>query len=155
LIASLLRNAAARLFPGIKSSSTAGEISTATPKSGIAVVPVPKTQISTRPKRRPFQPNPTLWAVRSNDAQQVYCGPTVVADAIGADVDEVIALIQRHRKNYGPDRSTGTGDLWQVLWHFGFDLQHADFSRKPPTLARWERQRTHWEFENALLVIVT
>jgi hypothetical protein len=94
--------------------------------------------------------------VRSNDAQQVYCGPTAVAATIGADVDVVIAIIQRRRRNYGPVRGTDTGDLQQVLWYFGYDLQlAADLSRKSPTLARWVSERSDWEFEKALLVIVT
>jgi hypothetical protein len=156
-IASLLRNAAARLFPWVSGSSAAGEISTATPNSGIAIVPVQKIQTAARPKRRPFQPHPTLWAVRSRDAwQKVYCGPTAVAAAIGAEVDEVVRVIQRHRGNYSSVTGTDIGDLRQALWHFGYDLQLvADLSCKSPTLALWERQRTDWEFESALLLIVT
>jgi hypothetical protein len=124
---------------------------------GTAVVPVEKTQIVARPKRRPFQPHPTLWWVRSNDTKRtVYCGPMAVAAAIGADVDQVIALIQRHRNNWRPVVGTSAGELRQVFQHYGFDLQLIeDLSSKSPTLARWERKRTDWEFDHPLLVTVT
>jgi hypothetical protein len=162
-IASLLRNAAARLFPWFSRSSTAIETSTATRRlvgrmeAGIAVVPVAKTPIGARPKRRPFQAHPTLWWARSNGTKQtVYCGPMAVAAAIGADVNEVIALIQRHRNDFRPVVGTSAGDLRQVLQSYGYDLQLVeDLSSNSPTLARWERARTDWEFDHALLVTVT
>jgi hypothetical protein len=79
-----------------------------------------------------------------------------VAAAIGADVDEVIRTIQRQRNSYRPVVGTDAGELRHALQHFGHDLQFvADFSSDLPTLARWERARTNWEFEHALLVIVT
>ena len=178
-IASLLRNAAARLFPRLNRSSTAVEISTGTQspplhpilqttsprtqwpvdriEAGSTILPIQKIQSTARPKRRPFQPHPTLWAVRSGDAwQKVYCGPTAVAAAIGADVDKVIHIIQWQRGNYHSVTGTDIGDLQQVLGHFGYDLQLvADLRCKSPTLARWERELTDWEFEKPLLVIVT
>jgi hypothetical protein len=79
-----------------------------------------------------------------------------VAAAIGADVDEVIRAIQQHRNNHRPVVGTAAGELGHALQHFGHDLEFvADFSSDSPTLARWERARTDWEFDQALLVIVT
>jgi len=79
-----------------------------------------------------------------------------VSALIGADVDEVIRVIQWHRGNDRPVKGTGTVDVQKPLWHFGHDLQLvADRNGKSPTLARWERERTDWEFEKPLLVIVT
>jgi hypothetical protein len=178
-VASSLRNVAARLFPWFSRSSTAIETSTATPipsphptpppgprrtqrlvdrmEAGIGVVPVAKTQIVARPKRRPFQPHPTLWWARNNDTERtVYCGPIAVAAAIGADVDEVIALIQRNRNDCRPVVGTSAGELRRVFQHYGYDLQLVDdLSSNSPTLARWERARSDREFDQALLVTVT
>jgi hypothetical protein len=85
-------------------------------EAGIAVIPAAKTQIVARRKRRPFQPHPTLWWEQSNDTERtVYCGPTAVAAAIGADVDEVVALIQRHRNNCWPVVGTSAGELRLVF----------------------------------------
>lgn len=153
-LAFLLRNAAAHIFPWLKiSTATPGP----SPRPVAGIDPVPKTQTVARPKRRPHQAHPTLWSVRSSDAwQRVYCGPTAVAAAIGADVDEVVRTVQRNRRNYRPVKGTSADELQRVLWHFGHDLQLvADLSRNSPTLAGWERERTDWEFEKPLLVIVT
>jgi hypothetical protein len=78
-----------------------------------------------------------------------------VAAAIGADVDEVIALIQRHRNDCRPVVGTSAGELRQVFQHYGYDLQLVnDLSSNSPTLARWERARSDREFDHALLVTV-
>jgi len=178
-LTSLLRNAAAHIFPRLSRSSKAVQISTATPspspqpipsprprrtrrlvnriEARLAVVPDPKTQTVARPKRRPYQVHPMLFSVKSRDPwQKVFCGPTAVAAAIGADVDEVMRVIQQQRNNHRPVVGTDAGELRQVLQHFGHDLQFvADFSSDSPTLARWERARTDWEFDQALIVTVT
>jgi hypothetical protein len=70
-----------------------------------------------------------------------------VAALIGADVDEVIRVIQRHRNNRRQVQGTRPSELQHVLQHFGHDMQLvADFNRNPPTLATWERERSDWEF---------
>jgi hypothetical protein len=79
-----------------------------------------------------------------------------VAALIGADVDEVIRVIQQHRNNRRQVRGTRPSELQHVLQHFGHEMHLvADLNRNPPTLATWERERTDWEFEQAYLVIVT
>jgi hypothetical protein len=57
-------------------------------EAGIAVVPVAKTQIVARPKRRPFQSHPTLWSVPCNDKRRtVYCGPTARDHLVDIDTN--------------------------------------------------------------------
>jgi hypothetical protein len=110
------------------------------------------------PRRtRPIQSLPTLWNVKSGDSQKrLYCGPVAVAALIGADVDEVIRVIQRQRKNRRQVQGTGPSELQHVLQHFGHDMQLvSDLGRNPPTLATWERERTDSEFEQAWLLVVT
>jgi hypothetical protein len=79
-----------------------------------------------------------------------------VAALIGANVDEVIRIIQQRRNYRRQVRYTYHYELQHALHHFGHDLQLvADRSRNSPTLATWERERTDWEFEQAWLLIVT
>jgi hypothetical protein len=79
-------------------------------------------------------------------------GNPAVSALIGADVDEVI-----RRGNDRPVKGTAADELQKVPSHFGHDLQLvSDLNGNSPTLARWsERERTDWEFEKPLLVIVT
>jgi hypothetical protein len=176
-IASLLRDAAARLRIWCSRSSTVESVaatSDATPDPTSHSTPTPgptrlvdrieagreavgHIQVASPPKRRrPIQPRPTLWNVKSSDARRLYCGPVAVAALIGADVDEVIRVIQRHRNNRRQVRGTHPHELQHAFRHFGRNMQLvADLSRNSPTLATWERKRTDWEFEQPWLLIVT
>jgi len=119
---------------------------------------VERDQTKSQPKRRrPIQPRPTLWNVNPSDTRSgLFCGPVAVAALIGANVDEVIQVIQRHRNNRRQVRGTHAHELQHAFRHFGHDLQLvADLSRNSPTLATWERERTNWEFEQAWLLVVT
>jgi hypothetical protein len=100
-------------------------------------------------RRRPIQRQPTLWAVRSGDSRQrLYCGPVALSALIGANVDEVIRVIQQHRNSRRQVRGTRADELQHVFRQFGHDIQLvANLSRNPPTLATWERERSDWEFE--------
>ena len=154
VLASLLRDAAARLriWCG-RSSVVVAETFDATPTPVVGRI---RTE-SPPKRRRPIQQHPTLWEVRSsNTGQRLYCGPVAVAALIGANVDEVIRVIQQHRNNRRQVRFTYHYELQHALRHFGHDLQLvADLSRNSPTLATWERERTDWDFEQAWLLIVT
>jgi hypothetical protein len=170
-LASLLRDAAARLRIWCSRSSVVATVAaksdaTPTPYSNpprVTVRIIDRTEVGKEvaegpPKRRrPIQPRPTLWEVKSsNTGQRLYCGPVAVAALIGANVDEVIRVIQQHRNNRRQVRFTHYYELQHALRHFGRDLQLvADLSRKSPTLATWERERTYWEFEQAWLLTVT
>jgi hypothetical protein len=62
-----------------------------------------------------------------------------VAALIGADVDEVIRVIQLHRNNRRQVRGTYPHELQHAFRHFGHDMQLvADLNRNPPTLATWD-----------------
>ena len=180
-IASLLRDAAARLHIWFSRSSSVEKVDAAsysppepsepprpsiTPLRPIKLVDrmragreaVGHIHIVSPPRRtRPNQPLPTLWNVKSSDARKrLYCGPVAVAALIGADVDEVIRVIQLHRNNRRLVRGTNANDLHNAFRHFGCGIQLvADLSRNSPTLATWERDRTDLEFEQAWLLVVT
>jgi hypothetical protein len=177
-VASLLRDAAARLRTWYSRSSPAlAMVATSDATRGPSPQPTPpakprklvdrieagreavaQIQIASPPKRRtPIQPRPTLWSVKSSDERQrLYCGPVALAALIGADVDEAIRVIQRHRNNCRRVRGTHPHELQHAFRHFGRDMQLvADLSRNSPTLATWDRERTDWEFEQAWLLIVT
>jgi hypothetical protein len=171
-LASLLRDAAARLriwhrrLPAAVAVAS-GEIPTL-PSTSLPTATlldrktvrdaVEQDQTKSKPKRRrPTQPRPTLWTVKSADTRsRLYCGPVAVAALIGANVDEVVQIIQGHRNNRRQVRGTHAHELQHAFRHFGHDLQLvADLSRKSPTLATWERERTDWDFEQAWLLVVT
>ena len=104
---------------------------------------VGRDQTKSQPKRRrPVQPRPTLWNVKSSATQgRLYCGPVAVAALIGANVDEVIQVIQRHRNNRRQVRGAHPHELQHAFRQFGHDIQLvADLSRNSPTLATWERE---------------
>jgi hypothetical protein len=164
-LASLLRDAAARLRIWYSRSRTEA---TAAATSDAASEPIPHStqqreaagyiQVVSPPRRRrPIQPRPTLWTVRTGGGQwRLYCGPLAVAALIGADVDEVIRVIQLYRGHRRQVRGTRPEELQYVFRHLGHDMQLvADLSRNSPTLATWERERADWEFEQAWLLIVT
>jgi hypothetical protein len=166
-LASLLRNAAARLriwhsrstaavavAPGTRPTLPSAPLPTATtlldPKTGRDVVEREQTKSQPKP-RRPIQPRPTLWHVKSANIR-LYYGPVAVAALIGASVDEVIQVIQCHRNDRRQVRGTHAYELQHAFRHFGHDLQLvADLSRNSPTLATWERERTDWDFQQAWL----
>jgi hypothetical protein len=180
-IASLLRDAAARLHIWFNRSSSVEKVdgTSYSPPEPSEPAPPPITlsrpiklvdriragreavghiHIASPPRRtRPIQPLPTLWNVKSGDAQKrLYCGPVAVAALIGADVDEVIRVIQLHRNNRRQVRGTNASELHNAFRHFGCGIQLvADLSRNSPTLAIWERDRTDLEFEQAWLLVVT
>jgi hypothetical protein len=112
---------------------------------------------SQQKRRRPIQPRPTLWNVKSSHTRsRLYRRPVAIAALIGANVDEVIQVIQRHRNNRRQVRGTHAQELQHAFRHFGQDLQLvADLSRNSPTLATCERERTDWDFEQAWLLVVT
>ena len=174
-LASLLRNAAARLRTWHSRSPTVAAVavtSSAIPtlhspplptattlfdrKTGRDPVEQDQTKFQQK-RRRPIQPHPTLWNVKSSDTRsRLYCGPVAVAALIGVNVDEVIRVIQWHRNNRRQVRGTHPHELHHAFRHFGHDIQLvADLSRNSPTLATWERERTDWDFEQAWLLIVT
>jgi hypothetical protein len=141
-LASLLRGVVARLFP--RSSRSPQK----TPTAADVVVPV-------APKRRPVQRRPMLWPVRSkkHPPDRVFCGPTATSALIGADVDEIMHLIQTHHGNDRPVEGTLPDELQHVLRKFGCDLQFVAYlaANNPPSLARWERERTGADFEKCLM----
>jgi len=174
--ASLLRNAAARLRIWHSRSPVVAAVavtSNAIPTLPSTPLPTATTlvdrmtmgresvaqdQAKSQPKRRrPTQPRPTLWTVKSSDTRsRLYCGPVAVAALIGVNVDEVIRVIQWHRNNCRQVRGTHSQELQHAFRHYGHDIQLvADLSRNSPTLATWERERTDWDFEQAWLLVVT
>lgn len=175
-LASLLRNAAARLRTWYSGSPIVAAVAvTCSAIPTLHSIPLPtatglvdrvkagsdaveRDQTKSQPKRgRPIQPRPTLWNVKSSATRsRLYCGPVAVAALIGANVDEVIQVIQRHRNNRRQVRGTHPHELQHAFRHFDHDVQLvADLSRNSPTLATWERERTDWDFEQAWLLVVT
>ena len=134
--ASLLRNAAARLrtwhsrspivaavavpsmaIPTLRSPLLPTATTLLEPKTGRDAVERDQT-ISQPKRRRPIQPRPTLWNVKSSDTRsRLYCGPVAVAALIGANVDEVIQVIQRHRNNRRQVRGTHAHELQHGRTH--------------------------------------
>jgi hypothetical protein len=174
----LLRDAAARLrIRYSRSSPVPAVVATADARPGPTPRPTPpaksrklvnrieagreavaQIQIASPPnRRRPVQRRPMLWSVPSSDARpRLYCRPVAVAALIGANVDEVIRVSQRHRNKRRQERGRHPHELQHAFRHFGRDMQLvADLSRNSPTLATWERERTDWELEQAWLLIVT
>jgi hypothetical protein len=163
-LSSLLRDAAARLRIWCSRSLTVATTATSdaapkpTPHSPPQVRKETVTQIrvaSPPRRRRPLQRHPLLWTVKSSDTgQRLFCGPVAVAALIGADVDEVIRVIQRHRNDYREVRGTHDHELKYAFQHFGYGMNLvANLYQKSPTLAAWERDRTDWDA--AYLVVVT
>jgi hypothetical protein len=141
----MLRDAAARLFPWLIRTSQNATVAVA-----VAAPVTPK-------QRRPVQRHPTLWSVHSRKHQphQVYCGPTATSALIGADVDLVMSLIQKHRGNDRPVEGTYPEELQHVFRALGYDIPLvANLSANPPSFARWERERTDEDFGQAWLLIV-
>ena len=99
-----------------------------------------------------------LWPVRSQKLppDRVFCGPTATSALIGADVDEIMHLIQTNRGNDRPVEGTLPDELQHVLRQFGCDLQFVAYlaANNPPSLARWERERTDADFEKCWMLIV-
>lgn len=110
------------------------------------------------PKRRPVQRRAMLWPVRSQmlPPHRVYCGPTATSALIGADVDEIMSLIQDHRGNDRPVEGTLPDELQHVLRQFGNDLLFIAnlATNNPPSLAHWERERTDADFEKCWMLVV-
>jgi hypothetical protein len=79
-----------------------------------------------------------------------------VAALTGADVDEVIRIIQQYRNDLREVRGTTLDELQHAFRHCGYDIKLAEnHYLNSPTLARWERSRSRWKFEQAWLVTVT
>jgi hypothetical protein len=103
-----------------------------------------------------------LWAVESRDhpSNEVFCGPVAVAALIGANVDDVICMIQRHRNDYSTVKVTSAEELQRVFEAYNYRLERdSDLlfasANRCPTLATWERERNDWEFEQGWLITVT
>jgi hypothetical protein len=173
-LASMLRDAAARLRIWYSRSSAIAAVDTTPQPTPVPAARPEPTRLTDRiaagreavgnvevavprTRRRPIQRRPTLWIVKSRNARQrLYCGPVAVAALIGADVDDVIGVIQRHRNNRRQVRGTNPGDLQHAFHHFGHDMQFvANLNANSPTLATWERNRSDWDFDQAWLLIVT
>ena len=114
-----------------------------------------QSNAATKP-RRPIQRRPMLWPVRSHDARGrlVYCGPAAVSALTGIDADVLVRAIQKRRGNDQPVVGTEAYELHQACLDFGFEVLPVDSFDKPPTLASWERNRTHDEFEYAWILDV-
>ena len=116
-----------------------------------------KSKTNATKPRRPTQHRPVLWRVRTHDTRRrpIFCGPAAVSALIGVDADAVVRAIQRQRGNDRPVEGTQLYELHQACREFGFEILPVDnLSDKPPTLARWERGRTDYEFDQAMLVLV-
>jgi hypothetical protein len=99
-----------------------------------------------------------LWPVGSQmlPPHRVFCGPTATSALIGADVDDIMRLIQDHRGNDRPVEGTSPDELKHVLQQFGCDLVFVAYlaASNPPSLARWERERSDADFERCWLLII-
>ena len=116
-----------------------------------------KSKTNATKPRRPTQHRPVLWRVRTHDTRRrpIFCGPAAVSALIGVDADAVVRAIQRQRGNDRPVEATQVYEHHQACREFGFEILPVDnLSDKPPTLARWERGRTDYEFDQAMLVLV-
>jgi len=104
-----------------------------------------------------MQRHPMLWSVENRDRRNpAYCGPTAVSALTGAYADEVVDLIKQRRGDDRPVQGTSPEELQHAFHQFGYDLLYVAnlAANNPPSLARWERERTDADFEQSWLLIV-